>query len=105
MMDKELITYLNNTFSLELKETGYDQLKKELATQINHIINTDFTELIRILYTVDVNESKLKTLLKENSGSDAGEIIAELIIERQLQKIRSRREHRRDNDIDDAERW
>src|SRR4051812_5182133 len=104
-MDKELTQYLNETFSLELKENTYEQLKARLAVRINDLINNDFTLLIHLLYKVDVNESKLKRLLKENNTSDAAEIIASLIIERQLQKIRSRRESRRDNDLDEEEKW
>jgi len=54
---------------------------------------------------VDVNESKLKHLLKENQGLDAANIITELIIERQLQKINFRNEYRNDENISDDEKW
>jgi hypothetical protein len=48
----------------------------------------------------------LKSLLKNHPDLDAGVIIADLIIERQLQKIKSRREFpTRDNNIDDSEKW
>ena len=52
--------------------------------------------LVQILYRIDVSEKKIKTLLKENQGSDAGKIIASLIIERQMQKIKSRQQTGRD---------
>jgi hypothetical protein len=77
-----------------------------LAMYINDLILNNFQELVYLLYRVDVSEQKLKTLLKENDKSDAGSIIATMMIERQIQKIRSRREHRRDNDIiDENESW
>ena len=104
-MDKELIKYLNETFSLTLKEDTYEGLKHLLASKVNGLINNDFTQLVHLLYKVDVNEAKLKRLLKEND-TNAGEIIADLIIERQLQKIKSRRESRRDNnDFTEEEKW
>jgi len=60
----------------------------ELASEINQLILTNFERLIQLLYRIDVSELKLKTLLKENPNEDAGKIIATLIIERQLQKIK-----------------
>jgi hypothetical protein len=104
-MDNELARYLNEAFSLELKESTYDQLKIILVVKINELINNDFSKLIHLLYKADVNEAKLKRLLKENDASHAAEIIASLIIERQMQKINSRRESRRDNDFDEEEKW
>ena len=44
---------------------------------------------------IDVDEARLKKLLKDNAGEDAGMIIARLIIERQLQKIVTRRASQR----------
>lgn len=60
----------------------------ELASEINHLILTNFERLIQLLYRIDVSELKLKSLLKENPNEDVGKIIATLIIERQLQKIK-----------------
>jgi hypothetical protein len=76
-----------------------------LADYINHLIQTDFQKLVFILYRIDVNETRLKRILKENKGEDAGRIISNLIIERQLQKIKSRKEFRQDDDIDENEKW
>lgn len=104
-MYKELAQYLNEAFSLELKEYSYDHLNAVLASKINDLINNDFSLLVQLLYRIDVNESKLKRLLKENNTVDAAGIIASLIIERQLQKIRSRKESSRDNNFDEEEKW
>ena len=88
---KELIQILNNELAIELPEKiSFEELKENLSQHINHLIQTNFQKLVSLLYRVDVSESKLKTLLKENADADAGRIIAELIIERQLQKIKSR---------------
>ena len=81
-------------------------LHEKLGAYINHLILNNFDELIYILYRIDVSENKLKSMLKENDKTDAGKMIAALIIERQIQKIKSRREHGRDtNIIDEDERW
>ncbi|MFT3909818.1 MAG: hypothetical protein QM737_10365 [Ferruginibacter sp.] len=94
---------LDNNDIPSLQETA---LHEKLSTYINHLILNSFDELIYILYRIDVSESKLKSMLKENDKADAGKMIAALIIERQIQKIKSRREHGRDtNIIDEDEKW
>lgn len=94
---------LDNNDITSLQESG---LHEGLSAYINSLILKNFDELIYVLYRVDVSEHKLKTLLKENNKTDAGAMIATLIIERQIQKIKSRQEHRRDNNIiDDEESW
>ncbi|MEO8769912.1 MAG: hypothetical protein ABI402_07500 [Ferruginibacter sp.] len=94
---------LDNNDIVSLQES---ELHEKLSAYINSLILKNFDELIYVLYRVDVSEHKLKTLLKENSKTDAGSMIATLIIERQIQKIKSREEHRRDNNIiDDEESW
>ena len=76
-----------------------------LAGKINKLLTTDFQKLIAILYRVDVSEAKLKKLLQKNPTADAGLIIADLMIERQLQKNKSKKETKINNDIPDDESW
>jgi hypothetical protein len=80
--------------------------KKVLVEKINDLINNDFQKLVSILYRMDVSEIKLKQLLTENTGTNAGIIIANLMIERQEQKIISRQQFRKkDENISDDEKW
>ena len=80
--------------------------KQILANKINELINNDFQKLVSILYRMDVSEMKLKQLLKENAGTDAGLIIADLMIERQEEKIKFRQQfNKRDENISDDEKW
>ncbi len=80
-------------------------LHAALAAYINQLIIHQFNELVYLLYRVDVSEQKLKILLKEYAGVKAGDMIASLIIERQLQKIKSRKESQQNNDINEEDRW
>ncbi len=105
-INTDLIPILRQSLEIDLPENiSFDLLKERLSSHINFLIQSDFQKLVSILYRVDVNESKLKNLLKENPGYDAANIITELIIERQLQKIRSRQEYRNDENISDDEKW
>lgn len=92
---------------LEVDITGRDHLaaRLALADKINELVNKDFSKLISILYRIDVNEQKLKDLLKEKPTTDAGLLIAELMIERQAEKIRARQENKRDENINNDEKW
>ena len=86
---------LNHSFGLDLPEAAsLDALTVVLADRINTMITGDFNRLVSLLYRIDVNEAKLKKLLRENPGVDAGLLIARLILERQWQKIETRRKYR-----------
>lgn len=70
---------------------------------IRHLILHDFNKLIQLLYRVDVDETKLKTLLKD-SKEDAAELIARMIIDRQIKKINTSVSFKPPDD-DVEERW
>jgi hypothetical protein len=76
------------TNAIDEKSSG--GLRDQLIFLINELINNDFNALVQILYRIDVDEKKLKQLLKESKDSDTASIIADLIVERQLQKIKSK---------------
>lgn len=80
---------------------------KTLEERINYLLVHDFDKLIALLYRIDVSEKKLKEQLQANSSEDAGKIIAALVIERQLQKIKSRKEFaaRDTGEAGDEEKW
>jgi hypothetical protein len=107
MSENDLTEIINQELGLLLPEKiSADEMRRRLSIHINYLIEHDFQKLVSVLYQVDVNEKKLKHLLKENIDEDAGLIIADLIIERQLQKIKSRQQFReRDNNISDEEKW
>jgi hypothetical protein len=80
--------------------------KKLLIEKINELILTDFEKLVSILYRIDVNETKIKAFLGQQSNKDAAEIIAALMLEREIEKRKSRQRYsKRDNDIDEYEKW
>jgi hypothetical protein len=105
METQALIEDLNRSYSLELRAVvTLDELEILLAGKINRMIQQDFGALVQLLYRIDVSESRLRGLLNENPGEDAGKVIAPLIIERQWQKIETRRKYRQDTSGDE-ERW
>ena len=104
----ELVTVINDSLDVSLKENlSRDQIKERLTEYINDLIDHNFSKLVNLLYKIDVSESRLKRLLDETSGNNAGDIIAELIIERQIQKIESREQFTSGDPgrIDENEKW
>ena len=81
------------------------QLVQALAEGINHLIQTDFARLINMLYRIDISESTLKNTLEQQSDQDAGVLISELIIERQLQKLKMRAQFKPQQNIPDDDKW
>ena len=106
MPEEESIRSVATQLEVTLKGNDFVANKKILAERVNELILNDFQKLISILYRLDVSEEKLKQLLKETLPTDAGIIITDLIIERQIQKIKSRQQFSRPhNDIDENEKW
>ena len=92
-MENELLIVLNKQLDTTFPEIiSHEDLKHQISVFINDLILNDFQKLINILYKVDVDELKLKKILRENAGEDASVIIAQLIIERELQKIEIRKQ-------------
>jgi hypothetical protein len=84
----DIIQAINNRWELALQPSiTEEELVQALAARINDLIIYDFPKLIHILYVIDVNEEKLKTLLRTYKDSDAAVIIAQLVIDRQRNKV------------------
>ena len=105
MKAEHVLQEVSKELGIILKEKYHSFDKQILAEKIDQLINTDFQKLVSILYRMDVSESKLKQLLNENPGTSASLIITDLMIERQEQKIISRQQFRKDENISDDEKW
>jgi len=80
--------------------------RQVLADHINRLIESDFNRLVQALYRLDIDEHKLRRLLSAEPRTDAGILIADMILERQAQKQKSRELFsRRDDIMNDEEKW
>jgi hypothetical protein len=120
-ISQELIQELNHIRHWDLAERlTPEEVESILAEKINGMIRDDFNGLVQLLYRIDVEEPRLRYLLQQHKGEDAGKIIAHLIIDRLLKKIETRRKYSakhndgrpsdnepsaRSEDIPDGERW
>jgi hypothetical protein len=86
---------------LKLEELGPDQL----GVFVNQLIEKDFSRLVQLLYRLDVSEIKLRKVLDEGTGGDAGALIAQLILERIAQSRKTKEMFRSEEDIPDNDKW
>ncbi len=105
MVEDSLIQILNTEMDADFPRMPEKELLIKISVFIDDLIRNDFQKLVAILYKVDVNENKLKQLLQYRAGENAAEIIAALILERQLQKIQTRKTFTGRPVDDDEEKW
>lgn len=104
MEDKQAIEQLLN---INRQLTAFEKLERreQLIAYLNHLLLHDFNKLVQVLYKVDVSESKLKELLVKDADTNAAEIIADLLIERQEEKIKTKTAFKSNSDIADEDKW
>jgi hypothetical protein len=68
-------------------------LKGALAKRLIYLVDHEPEHLKWVLYRIDVNEQKVLTILAEQPLYEAMEMVADLIIQRQIEKAITRREY------------
>jgi len=102
---KSDLSDVNNLLELPAGKWGNKEFTFQLAGLIEQLLQNDFARLINILYRLDVDEQKLRTELNKNPHADASQVIANLIVERQIQKLATREDFDKREDIPDHEKW
>lgn len=83
----------------------YEQLEELLAQRLEELISHNFQQFVLLLYKIDVAENKVREVLESDITPDAYRKIAALLIQRQQQKIISRKEFTKPGDDDGEEKW
>jgi hypothetical protein len=73
-----------------------DSLFKMILTRVNELLETDVDLLLSYLYRLDVEEHKITNALSMNAILPANEGIARLILERQKQRIITKKKFKQD---------
>ena len=81
--------------TLPLHQPGEIVSYAELCDKINHLITSDFYSLVNILYRMDVSETRIRSALSGQPGTDSAKIIADLMLERQAEKIETRKQYKK----------
>ena len=67
--------------------TPYQELYQQILPLVDEMLNDDYIKLMSLLYRIDLDEDFLSRKLKENAQADTDEVITDLIIKRELQKV------------------
>jgi len=104
-IDPKIISEISSSLEIDLiSKTSNDEIRSALTDRINYLITNDFNKLVAILYRIDISEQQLKGKL-ENRAQDAGAIITEMIIERQIQKLKTKQQFRSNENTSGDEKW
>ena len=85
--------------------TEQEEEKRALAAYLNNLLLNDFPALVQTLYRVDVSEEKVKAVLKENPEAAAGDLLAELLVQRQKEKAAAKQGFKSKNKPSEEEVW
>ena len=100
-----IISELSDNLEIDLhSKRSIEELKLAVSEYIDHLIANDFNKLMRILYRVDVSEKMLRANLQQQE-KNAAAVIADMLVDRQLEKMQTRKKFRADNDIPENEKW
>jgi hypothetical protein len=84
---EKMIQNIASKLELNFEDKNPNAFRQNLVDVIEYLIHKNPEKLSWILYRIDVNEEFLKQELRENNEQNAAEIIADMIIEREIQKI------------------
>jgi hypothetical protein len=81
-----------DAFGFDVKFTGNQETAwKELSTQlipiVESLLSTNYQRLYNLLYKIDVSELQLASYSKANIDKPLAEVISDLILKRELQKV------------------
>jgi hypothetical protein len=67
--------------------TPYQELFEQIYPHIDNMMVEEYEKLLNIMYRIDLDEHKITAYLKQNPMADTSEVITDLILKRELQKV------------------
>lgn len=74
-----------------------EEFRKYLTEKLAEMLDSNFNLLVNTLYRIDISENKFSELFSGKDRNNIPEKLADLIIERQIQKIRFRQQYKEGN--------
>lgn len=92
----QAILFLKDEFEVETENNDLKKIRQFLIEKIQYLLSHNTEKLWWILYRIDVSENKAIETLQSEPKENGVERLADLIIERQIQKIKTRQEYKSD---------
>lgn len=91
LISKDLDVPLQNEIeSINVRE----KLHSYLTLLIQELIDKDFNRLLVALYRIDIPETKVVPVLELENPEKIASTLADLVIDRELQKVKTRRKYK-----------
>ena len=71
-----------------------NELKKYLTVKISELLDSNYSKLLNTLYLIDLDERRLHELFSGKNREVVPQVLADMIIERQVQKFNNRKKYR-----------
>jgi hypothetical protein len=92
--------FVKNDYSTLIPNSDFEKLeefRKYLTEKMKNMLDKNYNLLINTLYRIDISEKKLTELFSSKNKEAIPNKIADLIIERQIEKINFRKRYREGN--------
>lgn len=92
--------FIKNDYSSLVPNNDYERLeefRKYLTDKMKDMLDKNYNLLINTLYRIDISEKKLAELFSAKNKDSIPQKLADLIIERQIEKINYRKRYREGN--------
>lgn len=92
--------FIKNDYSSLIPNNDFERLeefRKYLTEKMRNLLDKNYNLLINTLYRIDISEKKLAELFSSRNKDLIPEKLADLIIERQIEKINFRKRYREGN--------
>jgi hypothetical protein len=101
---KEILEFLQKELGLQhAVSIPEEEIIKQIGIRVEVLLKRGHGSFFQLMYRLDVSEKDLSTVIDDD---DAPYKIARLIYDRQIQKIKSRQQHKKDKpDIEKDLEW
>ena len=92
---QEVFDIVSGNFELQKQDVlSYEELHYILSQRIRELLEKNVEKLVHILYRIDVNQKKTDDIFNNLSKDDIALLLTDAVIERQLQKVHTRRKYK-----------
>jgi hypothetical protein len=95
---KELQKFIVKDFQVDENELlqleDFESIKSKLSSVINYLLDKDINKLLNIFYKLDLKEQKVVQILTSTPVREISVKLAELVVEREIDKINTRLKYR-----------
>jgi hypothetical protein len=96
---KEIVKFVEKDFIIKEDQSlipsadlnSLEEFKNYLTDKLKTLLDEKFDLLVNILYRIDINERKLSELFSGRNKDSIPATLAQMIIDRQLEKVRLRK--------------